>query len=166
MVIVLIIVAAAAALALGLLTGPFLLVWVALGLSLVGVALVAVSLIRGRTRTAEHDADEPSDAAVDDEPEAAEPTADPVDADQEPGEQSAEAVEPAAAAAAEEAIEPAPALETVLVRAGRSRFHQEGCRVLEGAPAVERIHVDEAAAEGFTACSVCIPDRASLRVGG
>lgn len=46
---------------------------------------------------------------------------------------------------------------TVLVVAGRPRYHVEGCRYLTGKEA-DRADVSDAREEGFTACGVCKPD--------
>ncbi len=46
---------------------------------------------------------------------------------------------------------------TVLVVAGRPRYHVEGCRYLTGKEA-DRVDVSDAREEGFTACGVCKPD--------
>jgi hypothetical protein len=46
---------------------------------------------------------------------------------------------------------------SVLVVAGRPRYHVEGCRYLTGKEA-DTVSVSEARAEGFTACGVCKPD--------
>lgn len=46
---------------------------------------------------------------------------------------------------------------TVLVVAGRPRYHVEGCRYLTGKESSE-VEVTAARAEGFTACGVCKPD--------
>jgi hypothetical protein len=65
------------------------------------------------------------------------------------------AVLPAAPIAATAAA--AQASGTVLVVQGRPRYHVSGCRYLAGKLA-EEVEVDEARAEGFTACGVCKPD--------
>lgn len=46
---------------------------------------------------------------------------------------------------------------TVMVVAGRPRYHVEGCRYLTGKDADE-VEVEDAREEGFTACGVCKPD--------
>jgi hypothetical protein len=69
------------------------------------------------------------------------------------------AVLPAAPAAAPAAPAAAQASGTVLVVQGRPRYHVSGCRYLAGKLA-EEVEVDEARAEGFTACGVCKPDAA------
>ncbi len=46
---------------------------------------------------------------------------------------------------------------SVLVVAGRPRYHVEGCRYLTGKEA-DAVDVTAARAEGFTACGVCRPD--------
>jgi hypothetical protein len=48
----------------------------------------------------------------------------------------------------------------VSVVPGRPRYHVEGCRFLAGRPDVQSLPVDEARAEGYTACGVCKPDAA------
>ncbi|MGB8652176.1 MAG: hypothetical protein WCD35_16110 [Mycobacteriales bacterium] len=48
---------------------------------------------------------------------------------------------------------------TVLVVAGRPRYHVDGCRYLTGKDA-EEVEVADAREEGFTACGVCKPDLA------
>lgn len=48
---------------------------------------------------------------------------------------------------------------TVLVVAGRPRYHVDGCRYLAG-KAAEEVDVLDAREEGFTACGVCRPDDA------
>jgi hypothetical protein len=53
----------------------------------------------------------------------------------------------------------APTGGSVLVVAGRPRYHVEGCRYLTGKQA-ESVDVTEARAKGFTACGVCKPDDA------
>ena len=50
-----------------------------------------------------------------------------------------------------------PTAGTVLVVAGRPRYHVEGCRYLSGKEADE-VEVVDAREEGFTACGVCKPD--------
>ncbi|MGI8536688.1 MAG: hypothetical protein ACR2K2_09360 [Mycobacteriales bacterium] len=50
---------------------------------------------------------------------------------------------------------------TVLVVAGRPRYHVDGCRYLAGKPA-EELDVIDALDEGFTPCGVCKPDDALL----
>jgi len=63
------------------------------------------------------------------------------------------------------AVESAPVVEPprdLLVRVipGRYRFHATDCRLLTGHSA-ERISLDEARDEGFTACTTCLPRRES-----
>ena len=48
----------------------------------------------------------------------------------------------------------------VSVVPGRPRYHVGSCRFLAGRPDVEQIDVDDARAEGYTACGVCKPDAA------
>ena len=57
----------------------------------------------------------------------------------------------------------APTGGSVLVVAGRPRYHVEGCRYLTGKQA-ESVDVTEARAKGFTACGVCKPDDALTAV--
>jgi hypothetical protein len=64
------------------------------------------------------------------------------------------AAEPAASADAE-----AGSGATVLIVAGRPRYHVDGCRYLTGKEA-ESVPVEKARADGFTACGVCKPDDA------
>lgn len=56
--------------------------------------------------------------------------------------------------------EAAAAGPTVSVVPGRPRYHVESCRFLTGRPDVETVPVDQAKAEGYTACGVCKPDAA------
>ena len=49
--------------------------------------------------------------------------------------------------------------QTVLVVAGRARYHRAGCRYLYGKQSESRV-LSEACAEGFAACGVCKPDAA------
>ena len=51
--------------------------------------------------------------------------------------------------------------QLVRVIPGRRRFHVDGCRFLAGRES-EEIGLDRARNEGYSACSVCIPKRASL----
>lgn len=64
------------------------------------------------------------------------------------------AAEPVAAADTE-----AGSGATVLIVAGRPRYHVDGCRYLTGKEA-ESVPVEKARADGFTACGVCKPDEA------
>jgi hypothetical protein len=66
------------------------------------------------------------------------------------------AAEPAAAVDAE-----ASSGATVLVVAGRPRYHVDGCRYLTGKE-TESVPVEKARADGFTACGVCKPDEAAV----
>ncbi len=71
----------------------------------------------------------------------------------------------------EEVVEPAPvedavaAVGMVSVVPGRPRYHVAACRFLTGRPDVESIKVDEARAEGYTACGICKPDAALAAEG-
>ena len=60
---------------------------------------------------------------------------------------------------AEEVAAAASAGEVSVVP-GRPRYHAAGCRFLAGRPDVETIAVEDAKAEGYTACGVCKPDQA------
>jgi hypothetical protein len=60
----------------------------------------------------------------------------------------------------EEAPAMAAAVAEVSVVPGRPRYHVESCRFLTGRPDVETVPVDQAKAEGYTACGVCKPDAA------
>lgn len=74
---------------------------------------------------------------------------------------SAEVVEPSSDAGDSGDPESSPTLDrvsTVLVVPGRQRFHMPDCRLLAGKPS-EEIRLDEATEEGFSACTVCIPQR-------
>ena len=51
---------------------------------------------------------------------------------------------------------------TVLVVAGRPRYHVAGCRYLAGKDA-ETVNAADARHEGFTACGVCQPDAATVK---
>ena len=51
---------------------------------------------------------------------------------------------------------------TVLVVAGRPRYHVAGCRYLAGKDA-EPVNAADARHEGFTACGVCQPDAATVK---
>ncbi len=62
-----------------------------------------------------------------------------------------------AAGRAEEAAPEAVSAGSVLVVAGRPRYHAEGCRYLTGKDADE-VGIADAREEGFTACGVCKPD--------
>jgi hypothetical protein len=66
------------------------------------------------------------------------------------------AAEPVAAA---DADAEAGSGATVLIVAGRPRYHVDGCRYLTGKEA-ESVPVEKARADGFTACGVCKPDEA------
>ena len=52
-------------------------------------------------------------------------------------------------------------VDLVLIIPGRKRFHREDCSLL-GGHASEEITIVEAQEEGFTPCSVCIPDRLAI----
>jgi len=104
--------------------------WAALVLSAVAAALALLPLT---SRT------EPG-AAVEPEP--------------EPEAEDAVAPEPEAAVAPEPEPEPVATDETVLVVAGRHRFHRAGCALLAD-HAVEELTEAEAREEGFSACTRC-----------
>jgi hypothetical protein len=61
-----------------------------------------------------------------------------------------------------EAEPAAPAVEAAMVSIvpGRPRYHVAGCRFLAGRPDVGTVPVDQARADGYTACGVCKPDAA------
>ena len=83
------------------------------------------------------------------------------------GEASGELVEPSAAttsgASALAAVAPTSA-GSVLVVAGRPRYHVAGCRYLNGKDA-DAVSVAKAQGDGFTPCGVCKPDEALAAEG-
>ena len=72
-----------------------------------------------------------------------------------PGKADVATTELAPAAAAADVVDEVSG--TVLVVAGRPRYHVQGCRYLTGKDADE-VEVTDAREEGFTACGVCKPD--------
>lgn len=174
MLVVLAAVASALCLVLGLTVGPSVLLWVGLGLSLAGLALLfaptAVRLRRAAMKVAA------ADVAVTDVPPAdvaaAGVAAAGVDAEgsregDAAGERVANQPTPQAGPTADAPTpegagmampEDVAAPGTVSVVPGRRRYHRGGCRLLAGRES-EEISLDEAREEGFTACTTCIPDR-------
>ena len=65
-----------------------------------------------------------------------------------------------ATGAAADAGSAATSAGEVSVVPGRPRYHVESCRFLTGRPDVQSLAVEEARAEGYTACGVCKPDAA------
>jgi hypothetical protein len=184
MLVALAILAALVCLVLGLTIGPFLLVYVALGVSVLGLLLLLGSMLRGRRKARKGTAaDAADDSAELDrvEPDVVEPTAEDAPEEADPAAKSGGPA-PAAPAVVAEPVEVAigdvPGVVTaptsgpvvtggpdadfdVLVIPGRRRFHRDGCRLLADR-ATDRIGLEEALEEGFTPCSTCIPDRTAL----
>ncbi|SEP48645.1 hypothetical protein [Amycolatopsis saalfeldensis] len=130
-------VAAGVCLGLGWLLGQVVLVYVALGLSVVGFVLVLGQALR-RRKSARAAKAADAEAEIED--------GDGTDAEQPDD------------AAAEDG-------EVVFVVPGRMRFHVAGCRLLEGKNA-EQLTLEEAEDEAFTACTVCAShEAAELAVG-
>ncbi len=159
MLTVLLIAVAAGLVVASVLTDSLPLAIAGLVVALVGLGLIVWPVLMARraaaveaedredaaTRSPEPAGDDEPEPAVDDEPEPA--------GDDEP--ESAVVVESEAAV-----DEPAPAVVepmvagTVLVVAGRHRYHRAGCSMLEGREP-ETLDLDEAREEGFTPCSRC-----------
>jgi hypothetical protein len=161
--VVLAVVASAVCLVLGLTVGPFVLVWVALGLGLAGLALLVLPVGR------------PS-APVLDLPDSGVPTspaqgAAPEEGDRQPAvSEEADAAPASPAPVSPEPVSPEPVSpepvspgpgDTVLVVPGRLRFHRKACELLAAHPS-EAISLTEALEEGFTPCTACIPDRSAI----
>lgn len=210
MLVLAVVLASAICLVLGVTSGPFLLVWVALGLSLAGLILIALPLLRrlggvepsaagvSEDGGASEDSGAAAPATIDDgrvsrvgevaadqeaatepsvvgsggspaatgvsagsgatEAQCDEPSADGVEggdvALSGSAAQEAEVGEIATGAAASTGV-------TVVVVPGRRRFHRPECDLVAGR-SMEQVHVEEAADEGFSACTTCIPDRAAI----
>lgn len=74
---------------------------------------------------------------------------------------TAVSVRPREDAATEDVAEaPASGGQLVAVVPGRPRYHVDSCRFLAGRPDVEKVDVEMARGEGYTACGVCKPDQA------
>lgn len=176
MIIVLLIAASATSLVVGLTVGPFVLVWVGLGLSVVGLVLIGVEVRaeRGGPRVATAGADGAGGEASDEVPRSdpdGSGSSEPEEAgsageDVELVELPAALIEPGTGGSradrVEEAEPPASGVfagektDTVVVVPGRRRYHHARCRLVSGREADE-IGRDEAVEEGFTACTVCSP---------
>jgi hypothetical protein len=155
MIIALLAIAAAALLAVGVLLPEIALTYISLGLAILGLVIVMARIVRQRrkrvTDTAERHGDDSADPATSDNQDehvpAEEDDAEPVP-DDAPGR-----VEGGTDCTAEV---PAGGPETVLVIAGRRRFHRKECALTSGR-SCEEVTVAEAREEGFTPCSTCKP---------
>jgi hypothetical protein len=214
MLVAFVILASTACLGLGLFAGQLLFVWIALGLGVAGLTLVAAPTLTLRWRRRierkstnaavigsavtmvgdDLESDTSDSAVVDSEPCSA-PSVDPrsdvaaeVNVDAGVGADGTLASDPVGAengkgasdhGSARTAIVSAQPVgpfgaghtqpegegrakeTTVLVVQGRRRFHRIGCRLLADRKP-EEIELEEALDEGYTACTVCVPDRAIL----
>ncbi len=59
------------------------------------------------------------------------------------------------------AVGPTAVPEGALVVAGRSTFHDPGCRIVDGRDDYRPVSPDAAAAKGLTPCRICQPEGAS-----
>jgi hypothetical protein len=153
------VVVAGGSLAAGWLLGLTILVYLALGVSALGLALVVADWWRRRRRVravaAEMDAE--VDAAADADDPADEATVD-VSADEAIADGAAD--DSADDPADDPELEPALAPDSVVyVVTGRRRFHVPGCSSLDGSDP-EELTLFEAREESFTPCTLCV-DKAS-----
>lgn len=164
MAILLIALFSVAALIVGTLAHLMILVWIALGLSLIGLALVTGRSVLRRWRAAklrrveDHDDDVVDDAvpdAVDDVPDDAveDVVDDVVDDTVEVSDHNVDHTE-AISTAGTATLVATRTEQLVRVVAGRRRYHQAGCQLL-GSHSYAEITRAEAADEGFTACTKC-----------
>jgi hypothetical protein len=135
MLIVLVIAASAVLLTVGISTGQSLLVWYALGTSVVSAAFLGVLAVRARRNAG-------MGTGLSDKSESA------------PGPGSE--IYRGTPGAVEGGRDGGPTDLTVHVLHGRGRYHMEGCRLLVAKPS-EEISLGDATDEGFTACTVCMP---------
>lgn len=189
MLTLILVVVAGASLILGWLLGMTILVYVALGVSAVGLVVMGSDAwLRRRRSQAEEEESEDEPKAEDESEDAADATAeddDAEDADAEAAEESEDEPEtapvPVPVAEAEKVAEDAAVLDAldpsaedpllsedsvVLVVAGRRRFHRPSCPSLDGKD-YEELTLIEARDESFTPCTLCIgvnvPDVSSAR---
>lgn len=140
MIVILLIVAAAGCLVVGLVLDDALVQYAALGTSMLAVLTITLTVWWERRQEATDTADDDTEAPP------AEATSDTTEAD-----------EARDAPSDEQDLAPdADPEATVCVIPGRRRYHQPTCQLIDDA-GVEEITVDEAAAEGFSACTSCRP---------
>lgn len=140
MIVILLIVAAAGCLVAGLVLDDALVQYAALGASMLAVLTITLTVWwehrKEATDTADDDTETSPTEATADTTEAEEPTDTPSD------EHDLAIV--------------ADTDATVCVVPGRRRYHQPDCQMI-GDAGTEEITVDEASAEGFSACTACTP---------
>ncbi|MCQ4080809.1 hypothetical protein NGB36_09395 [Streptomyces sp. RB6PN25] len=175
MLTLILIVVAGVSLLLGWLLGITPLVYVALGVSALGLILIGGDAWLRRRRAAQAEESDPdaadADEADDEDGKAAEDGADADTAVAASAASSTSRVRGWAAKAKPKAV-PAPAAtendaggdaadepltddSVVLVVAGRRRFHTPGCSTLDG-KGPEELTVAEAREESFTPCTICV----------
>jgi len=134
-------------LVIGLASASLSFVYASIAVSLVSLVFLGIGILQRRREDAAGDTAEagpPADVAVDAELEHDQ-------ADVAPVRRTART------AASSDPSSAAEVSGTVLVVAGRPRYHVEGCRYLAGKDP-DPVDVTNARAEGFTACGVCKPD--------
>lgn len=158
MLVVVLVLLAGAALVAGLVTGVSALLWVALAVSVAGLVVAAAAVYR-RTRSRAPEVVSGTDGSSES---AGESTDDPVEPAPAPAPEAVEGPDgdddtAPAVPPVEPAVAPVDGERSVVVVPGRRRFHAAGCRLLAGAPAGDEVLLEEAVAEGFSACTTCHP---------
>lgn len=158
MLVVVMVLVAGVALAAGLVAGTPALLWVALAVSVAGLVVAVLALCRrarparpggasGSGAPAESPAQSDEQGEVPGSPAEARPDENAgVDTDDVPAPPAEEAESDAAAG-----------VRSVVIVPGRRRFHDAACRLLVDAPPGDEILLEEAVAEGFSACTTCHP---------
>ncbi len=159
-------------LVIGIVAGEISFVYASIGVSLVSLVFLAVGIFQRRGETLPE-----TDAAASDT------TAAPATRGQDPADATAVVPVPPVAAASDDTGDTDGSGDTgdtethdtddeqteyggtVLVVAGRPRYHVEGCRYLAGKLS-EQLDVLDAREEGFTPCGVCRPDAALTALSG
>lgn len=163
MLIAVLVAGALACLLLGLGLDNIVLTYAALGISLLGIAVLSAAKVWKRRTSSSGDPEDGTahqhgsvgptslDGAVDPaQPErvTAESEADEADAEPPSGISASDGVEPGVEDPTEEPV--------VHVVPGRRRYHVAACKLLNG-HSDESITLEEAHEEGFTACTTCVP---------
>ncbi|MHA6792260.1 hypothetical protein ACVGVM_01865 [Pseudonocardia bannensis] len=176
MLIAVLVAVAFACLVLGVVLAEITVTYVAFGVSLLGIAVLAFASIRKRrgARSAEVPgrlADEvgPGEPGADEQPgppagESGGTASSGTSVHSSPCDDAASAEEPERAAVesgADLGVEDPIQARIVHVVPGRRRYHTPECRLLNS-HADEQITLEEAHEEGFSACTTCIPDGSDL----